>query len=755
MWFIYVLALFLPVISIGQKAVYSLDLRTPHPQKELIDLPFSGISPDGTKLGVNNWCFEKNDQPWFPLMGEFHYIRYPEKYWEEEILKMKSAGLSVIATYVFWNAQEHPKGHWHWDGNLDLRSFITLCQKHHLYVWLRIGPWSHGEQLNGGFPDWIERMKGRRSNDPAYLAEAQKLFDQIGRQVKGLFFKDGGPVIGVQLENEYATGDINHIGTLKKMALKAGIHPVYFSITANTVFHDDKLEAIPLQGAYPYRGWETAGGKPSKDFLYANDQWIMTDALGKVYYDVAHYPKGTCEQGCGSQMTYQNRFVVDPRVVEAHLQNQIGRGMNMIGYYMFQGGTQMPGLKEPGLPESYDFQAPVSEFGFLSPSYKYLKILHNFLHDFGEDLAGMNVVQPENPVRDETDTDDLRYVARVNNNRGFVFLCNTQAGIAMPDKVFQMRLLLPGETIEFPRNKMHLKGQTTAVLPFNLEVNGSLLKYATAQPICRIMNGKEQVLFLTEVEGMETELAFDAASIQSLSAEGWTTENENGLIFLSKGKTGTIHLVSAKGQSAEIILLSRQQAENCWRLKIKGKEAVMITNADLMADNNEIELRQLNNPEILLDVFPALEKPALGKVTNSLGQRLTVVSNGIFTGYRLSQKKVNSSFISPELNDGKATIRLPETIPSGLSDIFLSVDYWGGAAELLADGKLATDNLFNGSKWMIGLKRFLGEKIELVPSPWMDNITGVNENLVLQQKQNKAQIRKIEVMPLYSSKLFF
>jgi hypothetical protein len=56
---------------------------------------------------------------------------------------------------------------------------------------------------------------------------------------------------------------------------------------------------------------------------------------------------------------------------------------------------------------------------------------------------------------------------------------------------------------------------------------------------------------------------------------------------------------------------------------------------------------------------------------------------------------------------------------------------------------------------MIGLKRFLGEKIELVPSPWMDNITGVNENLVLQQKQNKAQIRKIEVMPLYSSKLFF
>lgn len=241
------------VLVWGQEKVYKLDLHKAVPQSQSAMLPFSGKSPDGTSLDVNSRYFIKNGEPWFPLMGEFHYIRYPEHLWEEEIVKMKSGGLDIVATYVFWNAHESPKGTWDWGGIKDLRRFISLCQKQNMYVWLRIGPWSHGEQLHGGHPVWINNMRGKRSNSPEYLSDSQKLYNQIGKQVKGLFFKDGGPIIGVQLENEYATGDPDHVSTLKKMALKAGITPVYFTITANTVFNDEKMKAIPLQGAYPYR----------------------------------------------------------------------------------------------------------------------------------------------------------------------------------------------------------------------------------------------------------------------------------------------------------------------------------------------------------------------------------------------------------------------------------------------------------------------------------------------------------------------
>jgi len=740
--------LFLAGMILGQKPVYSLDLRNVGQAASARSLSFEATSPDGRKLSVNNHYFQKNGQPWFPLMGEFQYARYPEAYWEEEILKMKSAGLVIIATYVFWNVHEYPQGVWNWCGNRNLREFVQLCQKHGLYVWLRIGPWCHGEQLYGGFPEWIDKMEEKRNNDPDYLNESRKLYEQIGIQTRGLYFKDGGPIIGVQLENEYAYGDIDHIGTLKEIAIEAHIFPVYWSVTGNTVFHDNQFEAIPLQGAYPYRGWERGGGRATKDFLYANDQWIMTDALGTVYYDVTKYPRGLCEQGCGSQMTYNNRFVIDPVVIEAHLQNQIGRGMNLIGYYIFQGGTQVPGLKEPGCPESYDFQAPISEFGFIRPSYKYLKILHNFIHDFGGDLARTTVVEPQSPVRNEYDTLNLRYVARIYNNKGFVFLCNTQVRVHMPDKDFKMQLFLPDETIEFPRGQLHLKGQTTAILPFNLDVNGALVKYATAQPICRFNKGKEQYLFLTEIEGMGVELAFDKSTIKSVLADGWRKEDDNKRIYLFSESGSVIQIIAASGQKSTIVVLTRKQAESCWRLNIDGQESVILTNADVMMDRNQLVLRELNNTTFEFGIFPGMEK----NIT-SHGHKLISDQKGLFLQYTISIPSAKTGINISNLPDKTATILLPEKFPQDISDVFLDIDYWGGSMDATIKDKVVTDHLFSGPSWQLGLKRFLNSRkkqsIDLAVYPWSDRITGVDPALVNDIKKHPAQINSIVEEPQY------
>jgi len=717
-------------------------------------LKVGGINPEGITLGANSSYFTKNDKPWFPLMGEFHYCRYPDQYWEEEILKMKSAGLSIISTYVFWNAQEHPKGDWHWNGNLNLRRFVELCHKHHMFVWLRIGPYGHGEQLYGGLPKWVEDMKGKRTNDPAYLKEVTTYFNQIGNQTKGLYFKDGGPIIGVQLENEYASGELGHIATLKRMALAAGIQPVYFSVTANTVFYADSFNVIPLQGAYPYRGWEKAGGGLTKDFLYATNNWIMKDAFGKLYYNADQYPMGMCEEGCGSQMTYTNRFVVNPEVIEADVQNQIGRGVNLLGYYMFQGGTQMPGLKEPGLPRSYDFQAPISEFGLLRPSYKYLKILHNFIRDFGEDLAQTAVVYPVHPVRNERNTDSLRYVARIRGDHGYVFLCNTQKQIRMPDKTFRLRIQLPDETLEFPRNGLLLKGQTTAILPFNLNINNALLKYATVQPLARINKGKEQFIFFTEVPGMDVELAFDSVTVKSLSAKNWKKEKADGRIILTfEGKVADpIKIVSTTGQRATLVLLTRQQAENSWRTKIKNQERLIISKSDVMFYDDSIECRQLNDPNISFDVFPAIKNQMFCE-----GKKIPSTKKGIFQHCVINQAKVFPKVKLTRLSKYKMVVHMRGSLPSELSDIILKIDYLGGRAEALIGGKIATDNLFNGTDWMFGLKRYLKqlpeEGIEFHVLPWSNNITGVPDSLVDIIKSGLAKIRSVKIIPQYCAKV--
>lgn len=738
----------------AQVPLYTIDAHNVTYNVRIGHLKVGGISPSGTTLGANSSYFTKNDKPWFPVMGEFHYCRYPDQYWEEEIVKMKSAGLSIIATYVFWNAQEHPKGKWHWNGNLDLRRFVELCHKHGMYVWLRIGPWSHGEQLNGGFPEWIQKMKGRRTNDPGYLKEVGKLFTQIGEQTKGLYFKEGGPVIGVQLENEYANGQLGHIANLKKMALAAGIQPVYFSVTANTVFDSKNFEVIPLQGAYPYRGWEKGGGGPTKDFLYLNDQWIMTNALEKMYYDVTQYPMGLCEQGCGSQMTYANRFVVNPRVVEAHLQNQIGRGMNLVGYYMFHGGTQMPGLKEPGYPESYDFQAPISEFGLLRPSYKYLKILHDFILDFGEDLARTAVVYPAHPVMNERNTDSLRYVARVRGKHGYIFLCNTQVRIPMPDKTFRLRVRLPDEIIEFPRNELHFEGQTTAILPFNLNMNNVLLKYATVQPLARINKGKEQFVFFTEIPGMNVELAFDANTIRSLKAENWNQQTAGGKIVLTPENKDArkIEIVSSTGQRACLVLLTRQQAENSWRAKINNQERLVISQADLMFYGDSIECRQLDDPDIAFDVFPGFDQPV-----HYNGREVIPVENSIFRHYGIQLPHVSPDVTMTRLSKDKMVVNTPGHLPPTLSDIILKIEYWGGRSEAWTNGQIATDNLFNGQPWTFGLKRYLkelsGKGVEFKVMPWSDKITGVPDSLVQQVKNHPGEIESVKVIPQYRVKL--
>lgn len=715
-----------------------------------VPIGMSGTSPDGTVLFANSRYFQKDGRPWFPVMGEMHFIRYPEQYWEDEILKMKACGISIVATYVFWNAHEYPKGVWNWTGIRNMRRFIELCGKHHMYVWLRIGPWSHGEELYGGHPEWISDMKGKRSNDPAYLRESNVLFEQIATQAKGLFFKDGGPVIGVQLENEFASGDIEHVGTLKKMALKNGIEPVFFSVTANTVFHDDKMEAIPLQGSYPYRGWESGGGGPTKDFLYGDDQWIMTDALGKVFYDVHKYPRGLCEQGCGSQVTYQNRFTVEPHVVEAHLQNQIGRGMNLIGYYMFQGGTQLPGLKEVGYPESYDFQAPLTEFGFLRPSYRDLKILHLFLKDFGEELAPMQVVRPAEPVKNERDTENLRYAARLSGDSGFIFMCNTQVRVPMPDKRFRMHVKLKNETIDFPRSELRFKGQTTAIIPVNLSVNGALMKYATAQPVSRIYSPGEEVLFLMEVKGMNVELAFTRNSIGKMVAKGWNKTVKGNRIFLTPGKGRVVNIVSSDGRHSRIVLLSRVQAENSWRVREGQQDLFVISDADLVFSQNEIQCRQLNNRNFSMETFPAVNISIPGTSASKTSR------DGVLTKYRWAVPAAIPSVKIDNVSPDHSVVQIPSSFSPDISDIAVEVRYKGGSATISTNDTVITDHLFHGQPWQFGLKRFRevigADRIDVEVFPLKQGVTGFSDSLA-EQLMKDARITDIKVVPQYSSRI--
>ena len=177
----------------------TVDASASIPAPETGYLHLGGRSSDGHSIEVNSQYLMLDGKPWLPVMGEFHFSRYPESQWEDEILKMKAAGINIISTYVFWIHHEEIEGQFDWSGQRDLRRFVELCAKHGMYVWLRVGPWAHGEVRNGGFPDWIAKLPNARTNDPTYIHHVERFFNQIGLQVHGLMFKDGGPIIGTQL----------------------------------------------------------------------------------------------------------------------------------------------------------------------------------------------------------------------------------------------------------------------------------------------------------------------------------------------------------------------------------------------------------------------------------------------------------------------------------------------------------------------------------------------------------------------------
>ena len=192
-----------------------------------------------------------------PVMGEIHYSRLLADEWSQEVRKMKEGGVTIIATYVFWNHVEEQEGIFRWDGQRSLRRFLEICKQESMPVVLRLGPFCHGEARNGGIPDWVftKGCKTRDSN-PMFLGFVEMLYRQIFTQVQGLQWKDGGTVIAAQFDNEYR-GRGEYLMALKKIALDAGFDLPFYTRTGWPELATPVPfgEMLPLYGDYADGFW--------------------------------------------------------------------------------------------------------------------------------------------------------------------------------------------------------------------------------------------------------------------------------------------------------------------------------------------------------------------------------------------------------------------------------------------------------------------------------------------------------------------
>ena len=764
-----------------------LDLSTTHKEIFSGHLRLGGANSLGDEIGLTNYYLTRKGRPWIGISGEFHFSRYPQEYWEEELLKIKATGINLVSTYFFWNYHEPLPGQFHWSGNRNARHFIRLCAQCGLDVIVRIGPFGHGECRNGGLPDWLYGQPFEvRTNDAGYLAHVERYYQELGRQLRGLWFKDSGPLVAMQLENEYGHASAPwettgrgrevewiprgsdgeaHLAKLKQMALRAGMEAPLVTLTAwgnpnwAPILED---ESLPVYGGYAYPTWVDDPG-PSDLYCFqdAHSNFVAAPNRKRNYYPVMN-----AEMQGGIQNTYRNRPVVLSRSTEALALVVLGSGSNFLGYYMYHGGSHawLEGgfANESKHPQvSYDFQAPIGEYGDVRDVARYLKTLHMFLEAFGEELASMGTVLPDEAEKIQpTDTQSLRFCARTKAGAGYVFLNNFQDHLELPDKAFHLELNLPHEQLRIPRQgRLTLKSNVCCLLPFNLSLAGARLVYATVQPLTVLHTDSGPHYFFFTPEGMEAEYCLAADSYNRLEGDAHIAAEVDGrtYIVVEPGAERSFTLSTAEGKTVCVTTLTRVEAEHAWRGPAWGRERLILSKADLFFSDQAVELRSQGESEIMLTVFPAVTDWTL----KARGGTLTIDHDGIASQLHISMPTKQPNIQIKDCGEGRFQVDLDPDGMSGLNDIFLQFDYIGDVGSLFLGGRLLADNYNNGTPWRIGLKRFWPEALAqgLVARIWplrkgqMQNISTPMANRMEFEGEEILRLFSFTVIPEYAARV--
>lgn len=331
--------------------------------------PLTRVVPDGKPhtFEARDDHFFIDGEPTLLMAGEMHFGRVLPENWDLRIKQAKAMGLNTVSFYLFWNLCEPEEGQFTFSGLTDVRRMLELCQENGMWAILRPGPYCCAEVDYGGIPWWTAKHPDVpiRSNDSRYVAWSRRYIDQVYRQVADLQVTRGGPLLMVQMENEYglvARGNNDYLATLREVFLDVGWEIQLF--TCDPFFSAERDPGINLPGVLRGRN----GLRNDRD-LQMTKGVIGSDPVIVPELYTAWF------SGWGQPIATRNSTI--ERVVEWTtylLDNDIS-----FCYYMFHGGTTygfFNGCNE-FLPvqTSYDYRAPVDEAGRANEKYRALRTL--------------------------------------------------------------------------------------------------------------------------------------------------------------------------------------------------------------------------------------------------------------------------------------------------------------------------------------------------------------------------------------------
>ena len=293
------------------------------------------------------------------ICGEMHYPRIPVEYWRDRMQRAKAMGLNTVSAYVFWAVHEPQPGEFNFEGQADIARFVEIAAEEGLFVLLRPGPYVCAEFDFGGYPYWLQKdstMKWR-SDNPAFLAACERYLNALGKELAPHTVTNGGNIIMVQVENEYGSysNDKVYLGKVAEMIKNAG-----FNVPLMTCDGSGQMPNGYIPGILP-----TVNGAVGDDIMRSIDRYWP----GGPYFVAEFYPAWFDVWGLPhSAVNYQQ----PAEQLDWMLKHDVS-----VSIYMFHGGTNFHytngantnnGSYEPQ-PTSYDYDAPLGEYGNAYPKY--------------------------------------------------------------------------------------------------------------------------------------------------------------------------------------------------------------------------------------------------------------------------------------------------------------------------------------------------------------------------------------------------
>ena len=533
--------------------------------------------------------------------GSMHYFRIPAEEWELDFERMQEDGFNLVDVYIPWFIHEPEEGKFDFDS---LQKFLDLAHKHRLYVVARPGPYINSESDQGAFPRWLSGQNvGFRRDTDLDRKWSKHWYDAVMPVLAKNQVTRGGPVIMVQIENEY--GHPQYLGDEEKKDYVRFLYQVASGYGFDVPLMGNDMQFAQKDPADPILS-KIYGTVDAYFDSYQNLEEMLTNQRQLN----SNSPLGCAEYGLAG--------------AEATVRTMLALGTDYLDQYLFRGGSQFSHAAKGYEFAGYSADAIVEEGGYAMPKYGPMKTAALFLRQFGETLARAE------PAPEPATVDDPEVWVRQRNHGGQGFLFVRSDIRAVSDRSLALRST--GEQHigyvdpeshgkrSIPRySRLLLRREQTRLLPLNMPLNdNSSLVYSTADLLGRYTYSHRTWLVFYGDPGQIGEASFHfTPKPETLNANSiWNAQNQEAILLFPFGDRDQVLPVT---KDLSLLLISRERAYRAKEFFVDGKPSLLVSSADdALFDGSQAKVVfHLQTRRSLRD-FTVLAESALQRVTSGV-----------------------------------------------------------------------------------------------------------------------------------------